>query len=36
MAATFILCSNLGKGAERYRPTINDTVLKTQVAVEML
>ena len=23
-------------GAERYRPRINDTVLKTQVAVEML
>ena len=32
----FYLCSNLGMGAERFRPRINDTVLKTQVAVEML
>ena len=34
MAATFIYAvTDLG-GAERFRPRINDTVLKTQVAME--
>ena len=32
----FYLFSNLGMDAERFRPRINDTVLKTQVAVETL